>query len=215
MDIIGDRRFVEIPGGKTHELPPLLVKTAPEVKRLDKVVDMANDLIEDEDLIPNSHLDHLVSDEEVGRRKMDLALNLVDQYLRFVTAWQWGDGVLEWIRQCETTFETRVDLRPLLRADVWPHAGRSSFVQLLHDKGVQMSSDKLRHAPFSLENSVGMRLTFRQPPPIRCFSDQFLLYLNSPVATSAYQAWAHMNPKPDSSLPPERFTFQVVNMSLE
>jgi len=27
MDIVGDRKFVEVPGGKTHELPPLLVKT--------------------------------------------------------------------------------------------------------------------------------------------------------------------------------------------
>lgn len=214
MDIIGDRRFVEIPGGKTHELPPLLVKTAPEVKRLDKVVDMANHLIEDEELIPSSPLDHLASEEAVGRRKMDLALNLVDQYLKFVSAWQWGDGVLEWIRQCETTFETRADLRPLLRADVWPHAGRSSFVQLLHDKGVEKPSDHLRYPPFPLENSVGLRLTFREPPPLRCFSDQFLLYLNSPVATSAYYAWAKMSP-PESSLPPERFTFQVVNMSLD
>jgi hypothetical protein len=195
-------------------LPPLLVKTAPEVKRLDKVVDMANHLIEDEELIPSSPLDHLASEEAVGRRKMDLALNLVEQYLKFVSAWQWGDGVLEWIRQCETTFETRADLRPLLRADVWPHAGRSSFVQLLHDKGVEKPSDHLRHPPFPLENSVGLRLTFREPPPLRCFSDQFLLYLNSPVATSAYYAWAKMS-LPESSLPPERFTFQVVNMSLD
>jgi hypothetical protein len=41
MDIIGDRKYVEIPGGTTYELPPLLVKTAPDVKRLDRVVDMA------------------------------------------------------------------------------------------------------------------------------------------------------------------------------
>ena len=55
--------------------------------------------------------------------------------------------------------------------------------------------------------------TFRQPPPISCFSDQFLFYLNSPVANSAYQAWARMNTP--VSLPPERFTFQVVNMSVQ
>ena len=29
MDIVGDRKFVEVPGSKTHELPPLLVRTAP------------------------------------------------------------------------------------------------------------------------------------------------------------------------------------------
>ena len=41
MDIIGDRKFVEVPGGKTHELPPLLVKTVPDVKRLDKIMGVA------------------------------------------------------------------------------------------------------------------------------------------------------------------------------
>ena len=34
---------------------------------------------------------------------MDLAINLVEQYMSLVTNWQWGDGILEWIRQCETT----------------------------------------------------------------------------------------------------------------
>ena len=70
----------------------------------------------------------------LDRRKMDLAINLADQYLRFVTEWQWGDSILEWIRQCEITFGTRLELRNLLRPDVWPHAGRSSFVSLLEDK---------------------------------------------------------------------------------
>jgi hypothetical protein len=144
---------------------------------------------------------------------MDLALNLVDQYLRFVTAWQWGNDVFKWIRQCETTFENRMELRHLLLPDIWPHAGRSSFVQLLHDKGVALPAKNLRHAPYGLENSVGLRLAFRQPPPIRCFSDQFLLYLNSPVSTSAYEIWAHMSPC-QSHLPPERFMFKVVDMSM-
>ena len=67
----------------------------------------------------------------------------------------------------------------------------------------------------ALEKAVGMRLTFRQPPPLKCFSDQFLLYLNSTVATTAYNTWAGMSQAPVSSLPPERFHFDVVNMSLE
>ena len=46
-------------------------------------------------------------------RRMDLALNLVDQYLGFRQQWQWGDSILEWIRQCETTFGTRLELRNL------------------------------------------------------------------------------------------------------
>lgn len=207
MNILGDRKFVEVPGSKTHELPPLLVRMAPDVKRLDKVMDMANTLIEQEDMIPleatpgEAQLD-------VERRKMDLALNLVDQYLQFVRHWQWGDSILEWIRQCETTFGTRIDLRNLLRADVWPHAGRSSFVTLLEDKEVKTDG-------VGIEKAVGLRLTFRQPPPLRCFSNQFLFYLNSPVATSAYDTWAGLSPAPISAFPPERFVVQVVNMSLD
>jgi hypothetical protein len=63
-----------------------------------------------------------------------------------------------------------------------------------------------------LENAVGLRLTFRQPPPIACFSDQFLFYLNSTVAGSAYERWARLNSDPAAYLPPERFHFQVVDM---
>jgi hypothetical protein len=63
-----------------------------------------------------------------------------------------------------------------------------------------------------LQQAVGMRLTFRQPPPIKCFSNQFLFYLNSTVASTAYHTWSHMAPDPIASLPPERFTFQVLTM---
>jgi len=208
--ILGDRKFVEVPGSKTHELPPLLVRTAVGVKRLDRVMEMANDLIEREDMLapPSLDTDPARGQLDLERRKMDLALNLIQQYLEFVQHWRWGDDVLEWIRQCETTFETRMDLRNLLRADLWPHAGRCSFVTLLEDKAVETGG-------VALEKAVGMRLTFRQPPPLKCFSDQFLLYLNSTVGNTAYQTWAGLSQSPISSLPPERFTFQVVNMSLE
>ena len=206
MDIVGDRKFVELPGEKTHELPPLLVRTTPKVKRLDRVVGMANDLIDADDMIPLPPLEGLAQDQESERRKMDLAINLVDQYLNLVTQWQWGDSILEWIRQCEITFGTRLELRNLLRPDVWPHAGRSSFVTLLEDKAVRSEGVEFGKA-------VGLRLTFRQPPPISCFSNQFLFFLNGTVATTAYQTWAHMMPDPVSSLPPERFAFDVIDMS--
>jgi hypothetical protein len=206
MEILGDRKFVEVPGAQTHELPPLLVRMTPSVRRLDKVMDMANDLIEQEDMMPDTPA--VVPEAERERRKMDLALNLIDQYLAFVKHWQWGDSILEWIRQCETTFGARLELRNLLSAEVWPHAGRSSFVVLLEDKAVQTNG-------VAIEQAMGLRLTFRQPPPLRCFSNQFLFYLNSPVANTAYQTWAGMSRAPVSSLPPERFRFDVVNMSLD
>jgi len=208
MDIIGDRKFVEVPGGKTHELPPLLVKTVPDVKRLDKMMGVATAIIEREEMVSEICADGMASEESVERRKMDLALNLVDQYLGLLTHWNWGDAVIEWIRQCEITFGTRMELRNLLRSDVWPHAGRSSFVTLLEDKAVKTEG-------VQLEKAVGLRLAFRQMPPIRCCSDQFLFYLNNSVANSAYKTWLDMTPSPISSLPPERFAFEIVNMSLD
>ncbi|HMF75678.1 MAG TPA: hypothetical protein VK604_08465, partial [Bryobacteraceae bacterium] len=66
-----------------------------------------------------------------------------------------------------------------------------------------------------LEKAVGLRLAFRQMPPIRCCSDQFLFYLNTSVAQSAYKTWLDLTPNPIASLPPERFQFDVVNMSVD
>jgi hypothetical protein len=208
MDIVGDRKFVEVPGGKTHELPPLLVKTVPDVKRVDKMMSIAAEIIDQEDMIQPVAGDSFAADEIVERRKMDLALNLVDQYLGLLSHWHWGDAIVELIRQCEITFGTRIELRNLLRSDLWPHAGRSSFVTLLSDKAVRTSGVELQKA-------VGLRLAFRQMPPIRCCSDQFLFYLNNSVAQTAYSTWLNMTPNPISSLPPERFNFEVVNLSLD
>jgi hypothetical protein len=207
MDIVGDRLFVEVPGGKTHELPPLLVKTVPEVKRLDRMMGIAAEIIEQEDMVPPVAGDRVADMDSVERRKMDLALNLVDQYLGLLCHWNWGHSVIEWIRQCEITFDGRMELRNLLRSDVWPHAGRSSFVTLLGDKAVKTEG-------VQLEKAVGLRLAFRQMPPIRCCSDQFLFYLNNSVAQTAYRTWLNMTPSPISSLPPERFQFAIVNMDV-
>jgi hypothetical protein len=211
MEILGERKFVEIPGDRTHELPPLLVRSTP-VKRLDRMMDMASDILQTEDLMsslpPNLSGPDARLELELERRRMDLALNLVDQYQTFMHIWAWGDSILEWIRQCETTFETRPDLRPLLKADVWPHAGRRSFVVLLEDKARKIT-DAEKIDP---ENAVGLRLTFRQPPPLGCFSDQFLFYLNGSLARSAFHTWSAMSSGPVSDLPPERFRFDVVTM---
>ena len=56
-------------------------------------------------------------------------------------------------------------------------------------------------------------LPFRQAPPIACFSSQFLFYLNSPVADTAYQTWSHLIPQAQALFPPERFHFDVLNIS--
>jgi hypothetical protein len=193
---MSDQTYIEIPGSKTHELPPLLVHTerAPAEDDLSLVMSEAEDMLAD-------HADP----GTLEQRRFDLALQLTAQYKGLVSHWFWGDSVLEWIRQCEITFECEDTLRKLLHPDVWPHASRASFVQLLREKHVPTHG-------VALEKAVGLRLTFRQPPPIDCFSSQFLFYLNSTVADSAYQTWSHLVPQTPAYFPPQRFHFDVVDL---
>jgi hypothetical protein len=194
---MSDDRYIEIPGTTTHELPPLLVHTAAE-----PVSDLDGVMVEAEEMLADGE----ASREVIQQRKLDLALQLAERYKALMAHWFWGDGVIEWIRQCEITFESEGALRKLLHPDVWPHASRASFVTLLREKGVPATPS------VALEKAVGLRLTFRQPPPIDCCSSQFLFYLNSTVADSAFQAWSHLVPQESSLLPPERFHFDVLEL---
>lgn len=205
MDIVGPRRYVEIGGDRLMELPPLLVHSHPNVHRLDRVVDMAEKLVERDMLVSSFLPPDAAMELDLERRRMDLAIQLSERYLSLKMHWQWGEDVLEWIRQCETTFETNPALRPFLRPDIWPHAGRSSFVKLLEDKAVQTNG-------IGIEKGVGLRLAFRYLPPLACCTDQFLFYLNDSVAGSAFATWSQMSPDPVASLPPERFHFDVLVM---
>src|SRR5579884_2771785 len=195
-------KYIEIPGSQTHELPPLLIHWAAEHAGEQRACDLESIMPEAEDMLAANDADEI----EIEQRKFELALQLAEQYKGLIAHWSWGDSVLEWIRQCEITFESEATLRNLLRPDLWPHAGRASFVTLLTDKSVPTHG-------VVLENAVGLRLTFRQPPPISCFSNQFLFYLNTSVAGSAYQTWAGLNSDRPALLPPERFHFQVLSMA--
>jgi hypothetical protein len=195
-----DLNYIEIPGSKMHELPPLLVQR-PDPSR-EEEAEFASVMLEAEDMLADTD----AGSEILEQRKFDLAMKLTEQYKGLLAHWLWGDSVLEWIRQCETTFECEETLRKLLHPDVWPHASRASFVTLLLEKRVPTDG-------VALERAVGLRLTFRQPPPIACFSNQFLFYLNSTVADSAYQAWSHLVPRTLTLFPPERFHFEVLNLS--
>jgi len=196
-----DRKYIRIPGSGTLELPPLLVHGTQEGTPRSEVVGMAAGIVEAEDILGLTQDDENVAEQ----RKFDLAVNLAEQYLRLVTHWQWGDSILEWIRQCEITFESSESLRTLLHPDIWPHAGRSSFVNLILDKSVPTHG-------IGVENAVGLRLTFRQPPPIDCFSNQFLFYLNPTLTTTAYRTWARLAQDSPALFPPDRFHFRVVEM---
>jgi hypothetical protein len=196
-----DRHYVEVPGAATHELPPLLVRAIPDEASRQELVERAAEIVEAEDMIADSESGIMT------QRKIDLAIHLADQYLGLVACWAWGDSVVEWIRQCEITFESSSILKHLLSRDVWPHAARSSFVDLLLDKHVPT-----RGIP--LDRAVGMRLTFRQPPPIDCCSNQFLFFLNGRLAGAAYQTWAQMSPGLCAHFPPDRFHFDVLDTNL-
>jgi len=199
---MSDSTYIEIPGSKTHELPPLLVHAAQEHISPEEDAGLDSVMLEAEEMLAETD-----ADEEVRqRRKYDLALQLTERYKGMLSHWLWGDSVLEWIRQCEITFENEEILRKLLHPDVWPHASRASFVRLLLEKHVPTHG-------VALEKAVGLRLTFRQPPPINCFSNQFLFYLNSTVADSAYQTWSHLVPQSSVFFPPERFHFDVLDIA--
>ena len=191
-----ERHYIEVPGQGTHELPPLLVHGIPEDASREDLVARATVLVEQEDMVAEA------APGSMDERRFDLALHLTDQYLGLLQHWAWGDSVLEWIRQCEITFETTSVLRHLLSQDVWPHAARSSFVDLLLDKDVPTPG-------VALDRAVGMRLTFRQPPPIDCCSNQFLFFLNKRLAGTAYETWAQMSPGSTAHLPPNRFHFEI------
>ena len=50
------------------------------------------------------------SENILDQRRFDLALQLTEQYRGLLSHWMWGDSVLEWIRQCEITFECEATL---------------------------------------------------------------------------------------------------------
>lgn len=194
------REYINIPGNKMHELPPLLVRRNPDTPQ----VDLASAILEAEEMLPEVDVEETLLEQ----RKLDLALTLAEQYRGLIAHWHWGESIVEWIRQCEITFQSESALRSLLHADVWPHAGRSSFVVLLADKRVAAPG-------VALQKAVGLRLTFRQPPPIDCCSSEFLFCLNNSIAGSAYDTWARMGAGMPALLPPDRFHFDVLDPDLQ
>jgi hypothetical protein len=198
-----DGRYIQIPGTGTHELPPLLVHAGAEHAPGEDACELASALVEAEDMLPEASE---AEGQVLAERKFELALQLKERYRGLISHWLWGDSVLEWIRQCEITFENVDALRQFLHPDVWPHASRASFVTLLEDKGIPARG-------VALERAVGLRLTFRQPPPIDCFSNQFLFYLDAAVANSAYRTWSRLSPQAMALFPPERFHFEVLDIA--
>src|ERR1700724_3445821 len=109
-------RYLSIPGSRTHELPPLLVHPAAEHAPADSAAELFSVMVEAEDMLGPSD----AAEDVLEQRKLELALQLTEQYKGLLSHWQWGDSVLEWIRQCEITFECADTLRTLLHPDVRP-----------------------------------------------------------------------------------------------
>src|SRR3954447_15012161 len=102
-------QYIQIPGSKTHELPPLLVHTAGEIAAEDEN-EIASVMLEAEDMLAENDADEQIREQ----RKFELALQLTEQYRGLMSHWWWGESVLEWIRQCEITFGSEDNLRKLL-----------------------------------------------------------------------------------------------------
>jgi hypothetical protein len=143
--------------------------------------------------------------EQLERQVLDLTVVLAECYKGLVNQWLLGDKVIQWTVQCETTFRSDAALRGLLPPDVWPHAARASFVTLLREKAVPTNG-------LDLESSVGLRLTYRQPPPAKLLSPEFLACFEGKVAGSTYRAWANQPSSRQFLLPPDRFHFQVIDL---
>jgi hypothetical protein len=191
-----DARYIDIPGSKTHELPPLLVHSAVEhapAEDIDSVLGEAEEMLSVSDASP----------DVIEQRRFELALQLRQQYKGLVSHWLWGDSILEWVRQCEITFGSEDTLRNFLHPDVWPHASRASFVTLLMEKDVPTHG-------VSVNKAVGLRLIFREPSPLHCFSGHFLFFLSPVVADTAYTSWSGLAAGDPALLPPDRFHFDVV-----
>ncbi len=134
---MGEAIYVDIPGVSTHELPPLLVRGVPEgILPREQVVELATEIVDSEDMLSDD-----LSAESAEECKLNLAIHLTDQYFRLLSHWQWGDSILEWIRQCEITFESQDLLRGLLKKDLWPHCGTQ---QLCGSAGGKIDSAKTR-----------------------------------------------------------------------
>lgn len=192
------RKYVAVPGDKIYELPPLLVGADRGAEDEEKVVSMAERMIDAEGII--------VAEDAFCQRRFDLAIKLAERYFALTRRWRWGCDVLEWICQCETTFKSQPELRDLLSGDVWPHPGRRRFVELLKDK---RGGTREIFPGIDVEAAVGSRLIFKELPFIECFSEQTLFYLDLKLVDAAYGTWSHL-PPPVDNLPPERFTFQII-----
>src|SRR5436190_15715392 len=85
--VMGNTKYIEVPGTRTHELPPLLVHAEHgDGERSD----LASVMLEADDMLAAGEDDP----ETLEQRRFDLALQLTAQYKGLMAHWHWGDSVL-------------------------------------------------------------------------------------------------------------------------
>jgi hypothetical protein len=203
MDTADKSYLLEIPGDKVYELPPFCLSGKPQALWSEVNFRNAEKLVREEGLIPNTS-STVLDPGTALRQEHDLAINIAERYRRLQLLWRLGDDILRWVTHCETTFKLNATLNPFLSPDIWPHAGRTSFIHLLETKNI---ADALE-----TEQAIGLRLAFRKPLPLNCLSDQFLFFLSPAVTKEAFITWTSMVPPPIHRFPPNRFDFQVFNL---
>ena len=190
---MSEQRYVEIPGSKTHELPPLLLHVP-----ADAATDLTSVMLEAEDMLGSTDAEQ----EILEQRKFDLALQLTEQYKGLSRT---GPGAIAcW--NGSGSAKSPSNPRACCENCCIPMSGRMPAAPASSN-----CCARRRFPPggVALDRAVGLRLTFRQPPPIDCFSSQFLFYLNATVADTAYHTWSQT----PALFPPDRFHFDVLDVS--
>src|SRR5579871_5363418 len=99
-----DERYIEIPGSKTHELPPLLVHSAAEHSGDEDEGDLAAVMSEADDMLAASDVDEVILD----RRRYDLALQLKEQYKGMLSHWLWVESALSGSGSARSLLSARI-----------------------------------------------------------------------------------------------------------
>ena len=90
--IVGNRRYVEIPGSSSYELPPLMLKSRPQVSEVTALVENASTIVDSESLIPGPTQDALHAEDRLENVRFGLAVSLVHNYRSFIRHWTWGES---------------------------------------------------------------------------------------------------------------------------
>lgn len=197
-DLLGNI-FLNIPGEKRWELPPLILFT-PRKEENPETLNKVMEVIEESDFV-------FMDDISLYNAKANLAQNAWREYLKIIDTWYLGKNIFEWLSECMTTFTADPILKNILRPGLWPYPDYSCLVDML-DKKCSLDEKLKSLVNGNIKISVGMRLSFEQPPPVEYLTHDFLFYLAPKLAQNAYNNWQEKRTV-NGLLPSERFCFET------